>query len=480
MSGKQARGARVRFSRISLDDKTMSRTRLSRACVLAFLTLTAVGCATYSPLPLGDGQGAKDASQLSASTADMPLPALRTHAFDPSQGLDATDVAILAIANNRDLKVLRDQLGVARAQAFSAGLLPDPQISINQEYLTHHIPGYTTSYAYGISQDITSLLLRSMRKAAAKSQADQVNLDLLWAEWQTIAQARLLFNQVLSLRAQQHELAAEQTALQPVDGYVRKALQQGNLTYDAASAGLSAYSDAGKRLSDCTVQLNQAEHDLRLLLGLEPDAPLQLTGSSFEVSPTQEQIDTALASLPQRRPDLLALQAGYKAQEASLRAEIWAQFPALTLGVDRQTDNSGVQSHGINIGLSLPLFNRNRGNIAIEKATRQQLKDDYENRLLTTRSDIRQLTIDQETLRHQRDQLQAQSARLDEARQAAETAWQKGLIDWPTYLSIRANALSADMDFIAARDLQSQQAIALETLLGNTDLSSSSVATSTP
>jgi outer membrane protein, heavy metal efflux system len=87
---------------------------------------------------------------------------------------------------------------------------------------------------------------------------------------------------------------------------------------------------------------------------------------------------------------------------------------------------------------------------------------------------------DLETLGQQRDALQAQSAHLDKARNVAEAAWQKGLLDWPTYLSIRANALSADMDFIAARDQQSQQAIALETLLGDTDLQPSSVATATP
>jgi outer membrane protein, heavy metal efflux system len=457
----------------------MSRPRPLRAWAWVCLSLC-TGCATYSPQPLGDGQGIKDVSQLSASTADMPLPALRTHRFDPAQGLDSTDVAILAVANSPDLKVMRDQLGIARAQSFAAGLLPDPQISLNQEYLTHPMPGFTNAHDYGISEDFSSLLLRSTRVAAAKSQADQVNLDLLWAEWQIIAQARLLFNQVVSLRAQQQRLAVEQAALQPVDGYVRKALQEGNLTYDAASAGLNAYADASKRWSDCTMQLHQAEHDLRLLLGLAPDAALNLTGPSFQVSPTPVQVDVALASLPQRRPDLLALQAGYKAQEATLRGAIRAQFPALTLGVDKQSDNNGVGSRGFTIGFTLPLFDRNRGNIAIEKATRQQLKDDYENRLLTTRSDIRQLVADMETLSQQRDLLQAQSARLDEASRAAETAWQKGLLDWPTYLSIRANALSADMDSIAARDQQSQQAIALETLLGNTDLQPSSVAAATP
>lgn len=438
------------------------------------------GCATYSPLPLGEGQGVKDVSQLSADTSTMPLPALRSHQVDLSHGMDVTDVAILAIANNPDLKVMRDQLGVARAQAFQAGLLPDPQISINQEYLTHPIPGYRTSSAYGISQDITSLLLRSTRKAAANAQADQVNLDLLWAEWQTIAQARQLFNQVVSLRDQQQRLATEQAALVSVDGYVRKALQDGNLTYDSASAGLNAYADATKRLSDNAVQLHQAEHDLRVLLGLAPDAPLQLTGEPFQTAPTPDQVEMALASLPRRRPDLLALQAGYKAQEATLRGAIRAQFPALTFGLDRQSDNSGIGSHGITIGFTLPLFDRNQGNIRIEKATRQQLKDDYENRVLTTHNDIHQLMLDQDTLTKQRDQSQAHAQHLDEARRAAEGAWQKGLLDWPTYLSVRANALSADMDAIAARDQQSQQAIALEALLGSTDLQPSSASTSKP
>lgn len=463
----------------SLKDMPLARKKRrlrAGALVAAFGALCLSGCATYSPLPLGKGQGAKDVSRLSASTAEMPLPALRTHRFDPVKGLDVTDVAILAVANNPDLKVMRDQLGIARAQSFAAGLLPDPQISLNQEYLAHPQPGYFTASAYGISEDISSLLLRSSRKAAAKSQADQVNLDLLWAEWQTIAQARLLFNQVISLREQQQRLAAERAALVPVDRYVRKALQEGNLTYDAASAGMNAYADAAKRWSDCTQQLHQAEHDLRLLLGLAPTASLPLIGQPFTVSPTPAQVEVALASLPQRRPDLLALQAGYTAQEATLRGAIRAQFPALTFGVDRQSDNTDVLSHGINIGLTLPLFDRNRGNIAIEKATRQQLKDDYENRVLRTRNDIAELMLDQETLIRQRDLVQAHSKRLDQALRAAEHAWQKGLLDWPTYLSIRANALSADMDAIAASEQQSQQAIALSALLGSTDLSSSSSA----
>lgn len=467
----------VRLARAWLHREAILNARM--ACALVGATLFA-GCATYSPLPLGDGQGAQDVLHLSVNVADMPLPALREHRFDLSTGLDSTDVAILAVANNPDLRTQRDQLGIARAQVFEAGLLPDPQISAGKDFLAHRQPGFTSAYNLGISEDITSLLLRSTRKAAAKGQAEQVNLDLLWAEWQTVAQSRLLFNQVMSLRTQYTQLAAEQSALAQVDVYVRKALQQGSLTYDSASAGLNAYADASKRLSDCTIQLHQAEHDLRVLLGLAPNAPLDLIGEPYVTSATSEQVQQALDDLPRRRPDLLALQAGYKAQEDTLRGAIRAQFPAITLGVDRQRDTSDVLTNGFTLGLTLPLFDRNRGNIAIEKATRQQLKDDYEGRVLTTRNDIQQLMADKETLRRQRDLLEASSKRLDEARRAADVAWQKGLLDWPTYLSIRSNALSADMDFIAARDQQSQQAIALETLLGSTELQTPNATASTP
>ncbi|HEV2679962.1 MAG TPA: TolC family protein, partial [Rhodanobacter sp.] len=127
-------------------------------------------------------------------------------------------------------------------------------------------------------------------------------------------------------------------------------------------------------------------------------------------------------------------------------------------------------THGFSIGITLPLFDRNRGNIAIEKATRQQLKDDYAARMLDTRSDMQRLVADLATLTQQRAALAAHAQQLDAARRAAEAAWQQRLLDWPTYLAIRSNALSADLDLLDLQQQQATQAIALEALLGNTDL----------
>jgi outer membrane protein TolC len=285
-----------------------------------------------------------------------------------------------------------------------------------------------------------------------------------------VAQARLLFDQVLDLRAKQALLEREQRALAPVDKYVRMALRAGNLTYDAASAGLNAESDLAQRLATNAIALHQAGSDLHGLLGLTGAAPLPLTGAPYRPTPTDVQTRQALAELPRRRPDLLALQAGYRAQEASVRGAIRAQFPALTLGFTRARDTSNISTSGFSIGISLPLFDRNRGNIAIAQATRQQLHDDYAARLLTAGNDLQRLRDDLQTLDRQRRTLATHAQQLDAARRSAERAWQARLLDWPTYLAIRSGALAADLDLLDVQQEQAKQAIALQALLGNTGL----------
>ena len=441
-----------------------------RVGLLISAILILSGCATYADLPLGAGHGAASVARLTAPTSAMSLPTLSTHRFDPTDGLDVTEVAMLAVVNSPELRIKRDALGIARAQAFAAGLLPDPQLALSTDFPRQSGGGLTNAYSLGLSEDITALLTRSSRKAAANSQARQVNLDLLWAEWQTVAQTRLLFDQVQNLQAQQTRLEHEQVALDAVSGYIHAALNAGNLTYDSASAGLNAEADVHKRLADNAIALHQAEGDLHLLLGLAPDVPLHLVGAPYRATPTAAELQAALDNLPQRRPDLLALQAGYASQQAKVRGAILAQFPALNIGFNTARDTSAVYTNGLSIGIRLPLFDRNRGNIAIERATRLQLHDDYALRVLTTRNDIQRIDSDLATLDRKIAQLAAHAHELDQALTAAERAWQAGMLDWPTWLAIRSNALSTDLELLAARQERSRQSIALEALLGNTDL----------
>lgn len=398
----------------------------------------------------------------------MPTTTLRHYPFDPANGLDATETAMLAVANSPQLKVLRDRLGIAEAQAFAAGLLPDPQFSLGADFPESRASGLVTGYTLGLSQDLSALLIQHDRKQVAAGKVRQVNLDLLWAEWQTVAKARLLFDQVRGLRAMHTLLSKEKKALTPLARHVRMALKNGDLSYVEASDGLNALSDAEQKLAGVTTQLHKATAGLKLLLDLAPDVLLDLNGAYYLPHPTQAELENALASLPRRRPDLLALQAGYQAQNAQLREAILAQFPAITVGFNRARDTGNVVTNGFTFGITLPFFNRNRGNIAVARATRQQLKDAYTARLLTTRSDMQRITSDLKILVRQRQILVAHARQLDASRVNAELAWKQHLLSWPTYLAIRSQALAADMQSLAARGELARQTIALQTLLGST------------
>jgi outer membrane protein TolC len=426
-------------------------------------------CAWYHPEPLSaqdTSTSARSLERIRIDPATMPLPELAAHRFDPSDGLDIEEVAMLAVANNPDLKLARDDLGIARAQAFSAGLLPDPQLSVSSDY--PGAAGFSRAFNYGLSMDVMAIVTRAANKKSADATVAKTDLGLLWQEWQVVAQAKQLFlktrlqDETLPLLEQQRDLTRTR--------YERmaEARREGNLTEDTLTASLTSYNDARKQYTDAERAAEQTHHDLNALLGLAPDVHLQLTGDDDATPVADATIDEAVASLPKRRPDLLALQAGYQAQEQKYRAAILSQFPSLSVGFVRARDTSEIYTSGFQINLSLPIFNRNQGNVAIEKATRQRLRDEYQNRLNQAYADVMHMRADSAILASQLEQAQAALPGVDgDARHAAQAYADHNLTIGP-YTDAQTAALSKRVDVATLRESLAEQRVGLQALLGST------------
>lgn len=426
------------------------------------------GCAVYraKPLPSSDPLLTQSAlARVRIDPAKMSLPELAAHPFDPANGFDMDDVAMLAVANNPDLRLARDDLGIAQAQAFSAGLLPDPQVSISSDY--PGAAGYSRAFSYGLSMDVMAIVTRSANRKSADATVRKTDLGLLWQEWQVVAQARQLFvkarfeYEVLPLLAQQADLTHTR--------YVRTAdaASGHNMTADAVTASLTAWQDARKQYVDMLHAREQTHHDLNALLGLAPDVELPLTGTAAVEPVDAATLDAAVAALAQRRPDLIALRAGYEAQEQKYRAAILNQFPSLSVGFTRQRDTSEIYTSGFAINLTLPVFNRNRGNIAIEKATRQRLADEYRSRLGTAYADIAHLRADSAIAAQQLAQDEAALPELDRAASRARDAWLAHNIVLGQYVDAQSAALARRVDAATEREALAEQRIALQALLGS-------------
>ncbi len=441
-------------------------TRFGRLAV-ALAALLLAGCAVYHPRPLPEGPDlGRSVPALRILPGALRLPGLRPHRFDPAAPLDMTDVAILAALNNPQLKAARRRAGVARAQIFQARLLPDPQLSLNPDFTTDRAPGLTDAWSIGLAYDLKTLITRWSGVSAARSAARQVDLALLWKEWRVVQRARTLFIRSVEQEAQLKLLRRFQKLY--ADRYARssRALKQGNLTLNVVGTDLTALLDANTRVNDLQRKLSETRQALNLLLGLAPGAPLRLDRTVTLPAPMPAAIRAALRALPERRPDLLALRAGYHSQEARVRQAILAQFPALSVGVTRSRDNSNIHSTGLGITLTLPIFNGNRGQISIERATRARLRQEYQARIDEADAQVHLLWMRHTLIEAQLHSLQTNLPALESMATKAHRAYEARDIGALVYLNLENTLLNKQLEAVTLRESLWETRVALQTLLG--------------
>lgn len=382
-------------------------------------------------------------------------------------------VATLAVINNPGLRAARAKLHVAQAQAFAAGLLPDPQLSFSRDYVMDHVvsrsdPRYPefNAWGLGLSIDLQALLTHASRKAVGEASLDQSRLELLWQEWQTVAQARTLYVQ--------QSLAGERTAFLGraervyARAYARsqRALAAGNLTLEQTSADQSVLLNVRAQLGAAERSLTQAQQGLRTLLGVAPEVTLPLRPLARPALLDRAVVRDAARRIASTRPDLLALKEGYRAQEERVRVAILSQFPNFNLGITRARDVSDVHTTGFGVSMTLPVFSRGRGPIAIQRATRGQLRAEYQARLDQAEGQIWQLWDEIGELDGERRALEGELPGLEAAVASAERAYEQGDYSAASYLTLVDSYLAAEAARADVLQNMWTDSIALATVLG--------------
>lgn len=410
-------------------------------------TLAALfGCATYQPAPLPPGPDL--VASVRALDAAVPRDAslIAIGNIDTSRPLTIDQIGLLAILNDPDLKSEVGEIDVARAGIVQATILPNPVANINYGALISG-PATTSSFSAALSQGIAQLITRGARVKSAKFHAGQVDADQIWREWQTAQKARQLAADIysgdLSIELTRHQIALLSQELDEV----KKAIAAGNLTL-AAQAPL-ATAQAGAENAFVSLRLNRLKswQTLDGLLGLDPKVRFRIARP--DIGPLPANVEELLADLPERRPDLMALQLGYSSAEEDVRAAILGQFPALTLGGSYNKDTSDVISAGPTLDFGLPVFDRNQGHIANAAATRVLLRAQYQARLDIANAhvhaliaQIRQLSADLATARKATTASQSLAT-------TARQAYAQNNLDQRTMTEYETTALERRLEVIA-------------------------------
>jgi outer membrane protein TolC len=244
-------------------------------------------------------------------------------------------------------------------------------------------------------------------------------------------------------------------------------MQAGDEVLPTVSSDLVALNSAETQLYDVEQLILKNKHDLNALLGLVPEATVRLAGNLRLPLIATAKLEPRLMDLAARRPDLLALQAGYQAEEEKVRRAIIEQFPKLSVGSNFARDTSDVKTQSVAITLSLPLFDRNQGNIAIEHATRDQLRAEYQARLDAAYGQAKRLISELQLAEAQYRSSVESVQRLRDAVASAEPALRAGNLDERTFVDLRTSLLAKEIATAKLKQSILQQRVGLQTLIGS-------------
>jgi len=446
-------------------------------------SLTALGillaaCVRYETSPLTDERveaslGAPDSDQVCFDANQFQHPLLPSIVFDDSDGLSPEEAAIYAVVAHPSLRAVRDRRMLAQAQLIQAGVLPNPELSLHADKpVAGDTAGTVNAYGAGLSWEISSLVGRNATLEVARKQAESVDLDVAWQEWQVAEAAKLaVYHRILAERRLSIAADRQRQRQDEFDNVNKGVALQERTTFDVATAEaklerarwdyLAAVADRDKR----RLALDRA-------LGVPPDS--QIAIQPDVALPSADDLPTtadALQLAQSRRLDLAALRIGYESEEARLRAAVQRQFPRIRLGFSGERDAENVGTLGIGVSIEFPIFDRSQGMIAREEATRQQLYDEYVSRVFDARSDIARLISEIASVRKQLSAVEDSLRNLKASESRVRQALRNGTIDLPTYFTTVSPYYDASAERLQLQGDLTDLCVALEIATGTFDLS---------
>jgi outer membrane protein, heavy metal efflux system len=415
------------------------------------------GCALYHPLPLARAPDL--GAQLPALRTEVPAlrPGEPSRRIATNEPLDVDEVGLLAVLNDPELRSEQGQMDLARADLLQSSLLPNPSASVGYGALLGGAGGFAPAWTASLTEDIKSILTYHTRVQSARFQSRQVNADLLWQEWQVAQKARLM---ALDLYYGGRSLELSRRELNLLDHEVRDvqaATRGGDLDLTALAPLLTAKAAAEQAVAATGLSQLQNWQALDALLGLDPQVRFVIAAPSLPAPPAD--LTALLSNLPDRRPDLVALQLGYQSADEDVRTAIIGQFPAFVVGGQWGQDTTNVRSAGPTATFDLPIFDRNQGEVAHGRATRFVLHEQYQSRLDDAFGSAKGLDVQVRRLAGDVRRAATAAAAAEKMSASAQQAYAQGNMDQRSLADFETTALDRRI-----------QALALARSLGETEI----------
>ncbi|MDX9750312.1 MAG: TolC family protein [Flavobacteriales bacterium] len=312
-----------------------------------------------------------------------------------------------ALLQQRSLALVAQRYAVeaADAERVQARLFHNPTLSTEWSVRTDGSPRFHVAQPDGQMAVHVEQLFRiaGQRSLAVKAAAQRTRLAE--AEYAELA-AALRYRLHAAMYRQYHthhavEAIGSQLDLlkQLVDAYGLQ-LERGNVSLREVARLRTAYFQLNDQRTRLRTELNALQQELRTLLMEERPVRAALPVDELEMVRALPADSLTLIELAQaNRPLVLAAEAGLAAGELELKLQRRLGVPDLAIGGTYDRESNYIHDYtGLNVGLSVPLFDRNQGHIKraraeaeAARAHRDQVRQHVRQEVLRALADLRAL-----------------------------------------------------------------------------------------
>jgi cobalt-zinc-cadmium efflux system outer membrane protein len=361
-------------------------------------------------------------------------------------GLSLADIEKLAIENNPTIRQLSASIMKARGFRSQVGLKPNPTIG----YFGSQIADAgTDQHGAFVSQElVTGGKLAQNRRVLDRTLQAQL--------WDFEAQKQRVLTDV---RVQFYEALAAQRRIELTDQFhdvTVKGVEVSRRRREAQETSVVDLLQAEVQMSEIDVARQQsrvvfrgAMQQLAAVSGTG-ELPQQTLSGELRQPPAEMNWDTVLQNLLQSSPELQAARFRVSAAQALQQRQQQQQIPNLQTEIGAGADNAtGVGLINVTVGVPVPVFNRNSGNIsaaygeysrAVHEVSR--IEASIRSRLAEARQDFDAAAV---AVRQYEEQI---LPRTEQTLELSERAFSAGEFDFLQVLIVRRTYFESNLKYV--------------------------------
>ena len=358
-------------------------------------------------------------------------------------GITADEAVALAFWNNAAFHELLAQLGISRAQLFSAGLIPDPQFAM-------FFPVGPKQLEFTGYQAVDAIWLRPIRVRVAKRDLCELAQQMIQNGLNLARDTRIAHANLILAQSRQELTSKALVLRRDIASLAEKRLASGDISELEVMATRIEALQANAIAASATQDVSVAQEQLRVLMGATLDIDALVATDDPIPSLPVEQKEELVAMAHAMRPDLRALE--IRMINARERARLSRkQFMTLDAIYDANAKGSKGFESGPGLRFTVPIFNGNKGGIAIADAIVQQVNRQYSTLCDQVELDVR-TSHSQLAQAHEQRSLIEESIlpTLEEAQSLSRSSYEDGGVPYFLVLQTTSQYVDAQLRYADA------------------------------